>query len=136
MTALQPETAPRLPLGWSPARLASSACTPPCASWRGERVIGLDNLNDDYEVSLKHARLAQLQPHANFSFHKLDLADRERHGSPGDDLQAMQRHPKFDVVPNPESLKEGAAVNDFLKPDRIIIGTASAQSQSDHGRNL
>lgn len=44
---------------------------------RGDRVIGLDNLNDYYDVSLKHARLARLQPHANFSFHQLDVADRE-----------------------------------------------------------
>ena len=43
---------------------------------RGERVIGLDNLNDYYDVSLKQARLARLQPHANFSFHRLDVADR------------------------------------------------------------
>ncbi len=43
---------------------------------RGDKVIGLDNLNDYYDVTLKQARLAQLQPFANFSFHKLDVADR------------------------------------------------------------
>ena len=44
---------------------------------RGDRVIGLDNLNNYYDVSLKIARLACLQSHKNFSFHQLDVADRE-----------------------------------------------------------
>ena len=44
---------------------------------RGDKVIGLDNLNNYYDVTLKHARLAQLQAQDNFQFHKLDVADRE-----------------------------------------------------------
>jgi UDP-glucuronate 4-epimerase len=43
---------------------------------RGDEVVGVDNLNDYYEVSLKEARLARLQPHPNFSFHQVDIADR------------------------------------------------------------
>ena len=42
---------------------------------RGETVIGLDNLNDYYEVGLKEARLARLQARAGFAFQKIDLAD-------------------------------------------------------------
>lgn len=44
---------------------------------RGDKVIGLDNLNDYYDVSLKKARLTKLQPYSNFTFRKLDVADRD-----------------------------------------------------------
>lgn len=44
---------------------------------RGDAVVGLDNLNDYYDVRLKEARLAQLTGHKHFRFVKLDLADRE-----------------------------------------------------------
>lgn len=44
---------------------------------RGDTVVGVDNLNDYYDVSLKQARLARLGSHASFHFHKLDVADRD-----------------------------------------------------------
>jgi UDP-glucuronate 4-epimerase len=43
---------------------------------RGDEVVGLDNLNDYYDVSLKQSRLNRLLPHAGFRFVKLDVADR------------------------------------------------------------
>ena len=44
---------------------------------RGDSVVGLDNLNDYYDVQLKLDRLARLTPHAGFRFVKMDVADRE-----------------------------------------------------------
>ncbi|NET59961.1 MAG: NAD-dependent epimerase [Symploca sp. SIO2E6] len=44
---------------------------------RGETVVGIDNLNPYYDVSLKKDRLAQLGEQPEFSFYLLDLADRE-----------------------------------------------------------
>lgn len=44
---------------------------------RGDKVIGLDNLNNYYDVTLKKHRLAQLQGKSGFSFYNLDLANRE-----------------------------------------------------------
>ncbi len=43
---------------------------------RGDEVVGIDNLNDYYDVRLKEARLARLTGRAGFSFQKVELADR------------------------------------------------------------
>jgi UDP-glucuronate 4-epimerase len=45
---------------------------------QGHEVVGLDNLNEYYDVSLKQARLKQLEGHPNFRFIKADLADRRQ----------------------------------------------------------
>ena len=43
---------------------------------RGDAVVGVDNLNDYYEVSLKEARLARIAGHESFSFHRVSVEDR------------------------------------------------------------
>ncbi len=41
----------------------------------GHTVLGVDNLNDAYDVRMKHYRLKQLQKRENFEFHRLDISD-------------------------------------------------------------
>ena len=88
-----PSTLPRLPeakrLGYDRAGMSeeSSVLVTGAAGFigshvchrlldRGERVVGLDDLNNYYDPTLKEARLAQLLPKSNFSFVKLDVAER------------------------------------------------------------
>jgi len=42
---------------------------------KGEAVVGIDNLNSYYDVSLKNKRLEQLSPYADFTFLKIDISD-------------------------------------------------------------
>jgi UDP-glucuronate 4-epimerase len=58
---------------------------------RGDKVVGLDNLNDYYEVSLKENRLKRLTCQPGFRFVKLDVADR-----PG--MEKLFAEEKFDKV--------------------------------------
>ena len=44
---------------------------------RGDQVVGIDNLNDYYDVSLKEARLAQLNGLSQFKFLRMDISNRE-----------------------------------------------------------
>lgn len=60
---------------------------------RGDTVIGIDNVNDYYDVTLKEARLARLRKHENFRFERLDIADQHA-------LAALFEREKPDVVVN------------------------------------
>lgn len=60
---------------------------------RADLVVGLDNLNDYYDVNLKKARLAQLEKRNGFVFAKADLADRKT-------IEDLFREEKFDRVVN------------------------------------
>ena len=59
----------------------------------GCQVIGIDNMNPYYEVTLKEARLEELKNESTFSFYKLDLSDRKQLGDVFDGSE-------FDVVAN------------------------------------
>ena len=58
---------------------------------RGDEVIGLDNLNDYYDPSLKEGRLGRLRPFGRFRFVKLDVADRSA-------MERLFAEEKFDRV--------------------------------------
>lgn len=60
---------------------------------RGDEVVGLDNLNDYYDVNLKLSRLKQITMQENFKPVRLDLADR-------DGMARLFKEEKFDVVVN------------------------------------
>jgi UDP-glucuronate 4-epimerase len=59
----------------------------------GIQVYGIDNLNDYYDVQLKHDRLACLKPHPQFTFQFLDLSDRQG-------ISNLFRSHSFDYVVN------------------------------------
>ncbi|HEY9634133.1 MAG TPA: NAD-dependent epimerase [Coleofasciculaceae cyanobacterium] len=60
---------------------------------RGDEVVGIDNLSDYYDVTLKKNRLVQLQSRSGFSFHQLDLIDREN-------IAKLFAEGRFNVVVN------------------------------------
>jgi UDP-glucuronate 4-epimerase len=60
---------------------------------RGDEVVGVDNLNDYYDVSLKEDRLQRFRNDTAFTFHKMDIADR-------DDVARVFSGAPFDAIVN------------------------------------
>jgi len=60
---------------------------------RGDQVIGMDNLNDYYDVNLKMARLAKLNVASGFRFVNMSLENRE-------ELLSLFKEERFDKVVN------------------------------------
>jgi UDP-glucuronate 4-epimerase len=58
----------------------------------GHQVIGIDNLNDYYDVALKRARLTRLGRHNRFTFYQLDVADYDGI------VELVDRHPEIDRI--------------------------------------
>jgi len=77
----------------------------------GRTVTGIDNINPYYDVSLKEARLERLTPFENFSFFKIDIADRGA-------LDKIFESSKFDVVVN---LAAQAGVRYSLKNPQAYV---------------
>jgi UDP-glucuronate 4-epimerase len=80
----------------------------------GHQVIGVDNLNDAYDVRLKEWRLGCLEHHPDFVFHKLDIADQEA-------LNSMaEKSGSFDAVIN---MAARAGVRQSLANPREYVDT-------------
>ncbi len=60
---------------------------------RSDTILGIDNLNDYYDVNLKLSRLTEIENHKNFTFVKLDISNREA-------LKNLFENNNFDVVVN------------------------------------
>jgi UDP-glucuronate 4-epimerase len=80
---------------------------------QGETVVGIDNLNNYYDVSLKQARLEQLQPNKLFTFAHLELADQQG-------IDKLFREHEFDAVVN---LAAQAGVRYSLKNPHAYINS-------------
>ena len=84
---------------------------------RGDVVVGLDNLNDYYDPTLKHDRLARLMPSPAFRFVKMDIADRAA-------MAALFAGERFDCVVHlaAQAGVRYSIVNPHLYVDSNLVG--------------
>jgi UDP-glucuronate 4-epimerase len=78
---------------------------------KGETIIGIDNMNDYYDVCLKYTRLKELEQYSNFQFIKMDIADKLA-------MNELFNRNKFDIVCN-LAAQAGVAYS-TINPDAFI----------------
>lgn len=95
----------------------------------GCEVVGLDNLNDYYDVTLKERRLEILKGHNNFEFVKCDLKNRE-------DIRALCEQEGFDVVVNlaAQAGVRYSLINPHAYIDANVVGFVNILEACRHTR--
>ncbi len=89
--------------------------------------------DEDGSADLKHVLHAAQEIGTFMNGYKVVINKSTVPVGTGDKVRAAvakQTKHKFDIVSNPEFLKEGAAIEDFMKPDRIVVGAESRRSIS------
>lgn len=86
----------------------------------GHRVIGLDNLNDAYDVRVKMYRLARLEGRSNYTFHRVDISNRHALTICLGDIYAAAGAENFDAVIN---LAARAGVRQSLENPWVYFDT-------------
>lgn len=84
---------------------------------RGDQVSGIDNLNDAYDVRVKHWRLRRLQERAGFTFYPVDLSIRDEMGAAN---FSRPQNPRFDAVIN---LAARAGVRQSVENPWVYVDT-------------
>lgn len=97
----------------------------------GKTVVGLDNMNDYYDITLKEARLAQLTAHENFIFVKADLANRAA-------IEEVFSKYDFEVVVNlaAQAGVRYSLTNPHVYMDSNITGFLHILEGCRHAKNL
>ncbi|QAY78034.1 UDP-glucose/GDP-mannose dehydrogenase family protein [Sphingosinicella sp. BN140058] len=94
--------------------------------------VGTPSRRGDGHADLSHVHAAAREIGSNLAGYTVIVTKSTVPVGTGDEVEAILRDvapdAEFDVVSNPEFLREGAAISDFKRPDRIVIGAESARA--------
>ena len=96
--------------------------------------VGTPSRGEDGDADLSYVFAASREIAANISGYTVVVTKSTVPVGTGDQVEALIRETnpaaRFDVVSNPEFLREGAAIDDFKRPDRIVVGTDEPEARA------